>query len=124
MGRARPVWRTLLLAVLALAQARAGRATVFYPGEPSNTWNSWAACLRRPLRDTDAGVAHPTLPCGSRVLLLNLRTGRSTVAPVIDRGPAHALVDCTRPVALALGGHPIAVARGSWDAQVLLVPIP
>ena len=32
-------------------------------------------------------VAHRTLPCGSTVLILNRRNGRSIVALVSDRGP-------------------------------------
>ena len=35
------------------------------------------------------GVAHKTLPLGTRVRITDPRTGRSVVAPVIDRGPYH-----------------------------------
>jgi hypothetical protein len=70
-----------------------GIATNFQPiGDP---WNpvAYAACLHRDLRETDLVVAHPTLPCGSRVWIYNLRNGRSVVARVGDRGPRHAALD-------------------------------
>lgn len=33
------------------------------------------------------GIAHRTLPCGTMVLITNIRNGKSVRAPVIDRGP-------------------------------------
>jgi hypothetical protein len=73
---------------------RVGLATNFAAvGDPWNP-NPWAACLHRNLRDaSDVVVAHPTLPCRSRVLVVNLRTMRAVVALVGDRGPRRALVD-------------------------------
>ena len=35
------------------------------------------------------GVAHKKLPLGSKVKITDPRTGRSVVAPVVDRGPDH-----------------------------------
>jgi len=35
------------------------------------------------------GVAHKKLPLGSKVKITDPRTGRSVVAPVVDRGPYH-----------------------------------
>ena len=35
------------------------------------------------------GVAHKKLPLGSQVKITDPKTGRSIVAPVIDRGPYH-----------------------------------
>jgi len=35
------------------------------------------------------GVAHKTLPLGTKVRITDPRTGRSITAPVIDRGPYH-----------------------------------
>jgi hypothetical protein len=82
-------------------------------------------CLRpmRPVGADDVGVAHRTLPCGARLLLLSPRTGRWTTAAVVDHGPYGALdagswvvkrrrrdpgrwvgcLDLTRPVARRLG---------------------
>lgn len=33
------------------------------------------------------GVAHRTLPCGSRITFRNPANGRTVTAPVVDRGP-------------------------------------
>jgi rare lipoprotein A len=39
------------------------------------------------LRRTTLGVAHRTLPCGTRVELRNPKTGETVTVRVIDRGP-------------------------------------
>ncbi len=41
------------------------------------------------LTPTTRGVANKTLPLGSQVRITDPRTGRSIVAPVVDRGPYH-----------------------------------
>lgn len=79
-----------------------GVATNFSPsGDP---WNPvpYAACLHRDLRETDLVVAHPTLPCKSRVYIFNLRNQRGVWARVGDRGPRHALVDLAPATTRAL----------------------
>ena len=104
-------------------------ATVFaYRGD------SWAGgispCLRRHVRPSDVGIAHRTLPCGSKVTLTNVRTGKVAVGRVVDRGPYGA---CVRR-----GYHPIASkhhckrqdwrlrlrkpTRGRWRGCVDLTP--
>lgn len=82
-------------------------------------------CLRpmRRVRIDDHGIAHRTLKCGTRVLVVNPRTGDYSVTRVIDHGPYGAVhegrwlvkkkrrdpgrwrgcADLTRPVALELG---------------------
>ncbi len=57
-----------------------------------------------PLRPWTLGVAHRTLPCGTRVALYY--RGRTVVVPVIDRGPyvKGRTWDLTRETFLALGG--------------------
>ena len=50
-----------------------------------------APYLKRKVRPSDWGVAHRTLPLGSKVKVINLRTKRSTIARVIDRGPYGAI---------------------------------
>ena len=35
------------------------------------------------------GVAHKKLPLGSKVKITDPKTGRSVIAPVVDRGPYH-----------------------------------
>ena len=49
------------------------------------------------------GVAHRTLPCGTRVAILH--EGRELVVPVVDRGPFNAGYDwdLTQATADALG---------------------
>ena len=51
------------------------------------------------------GVAHRTLPCGTRVTFRNPANGRTVTAPVVDRGPyvAGRQWDLTGGLCLALG---------------------
>lgn len=46
-----------------------------------------ASFLGRRVRWDDVGVAHRTLPFGAKIEITNLRTGKSTKAWIIDRGP-------------------------------------
>jgi rare lipoprotein A len=41
------------------------------------------------LTPTTRGVAHKKLPLGSKVKITDPKTGKSVVAPVVDRGPYH-----------------------------------
>ena len=41
------------------------------------------------LTPSTRGVAHKELPLGSKVKITDPRTGRSIIAPVVDRGPYH-----------------------------------
>jgi len=43
--------------------------------------------LKRKVRPSDQGIAHRTLPVGTRVRITNPRTKLSTLATVVDRGP-------------------------------------
>jgi len=98
-----------------LAGARVGVATTFWAaGDPGNP-NPFLACDRRPLKDHELLVAHPTLPCRSRVLLYAPRTGRWVVARVGDRGPRHTMVDLTVGTARAI--------RANGFEGVLMVPL-
>lgn len=45
------------------------------------------------MANDEVGIAHRTLPCGTRVLLGNPRTGRWVVATVVDHGPYGARLD-------------------------------
>lgn len=67
------------------------------------------ACGGR-LTTSTFGVAHKTLPCGTRVRLC---ARRCTTARVIDRGPyvAGRTFDLTAPVRAAIGSAPVAVVR-------------
>lgn len=48
-------------------------------------------CVQRPPHNNDLGIAHRTLPCGTRVVIINQRTQKWAVARVMDRGPYGAL---------------------------------
>lgn len=110
-----PLAKLLAKIYALLLAARLGLATNFQPHD--DPWNpvAYAACLHRDLRETDLVVAHPTLPCGSRVLLYSPRTRRSVVARIGDRGPRHALVDLAPATTRAL--------RANGMEMVLLIPM-
>lgn len=94
------MWLVWLLKLMSYANV--GVATNFSPVD--DPWNpvAYAACLHRDLRTTDVIVAHPKLPCNSKVFLHNIRNGRSVVAIVGDRGPRHAMVDLAPATTKAL----------------------
>jgi hypothetical protein len=86
--------RTSLRALLARPGASSAAAplttqvTVYRPAIASwygpGFWGRRTACGMKLTRDT-VGVAHKSLPCGTRVALYH--RGRSVTVPVIDRGP-------------------------------------
>jgi rare lipoprotein A len=90
----------------ARAASAVERVTVYQ--EVTSTWygpgfyGNRTACGQR-LTTTTLGVAHRTLPCGTKVALR--AGGRSLVVPVIDRGPYARGVtyDLTRETAERLG---------------------
>lgn len=83
-----------------------GFTTVFRPAVATwygpGFWGQKTACGVK-LTKTTLGVAHKTLPCGTRVTVY--LDGREIEVPVIDRGPfAHgASLDLTQATAQALG---------------------
>jgi rare lipoprotein A (peptidoglycan hydrolase) len=84
-------------------------ASYYGPG----LWGNRTACgqvLRRGTR----GVAHRTLPCGTRVAVY--ANGRIVLATVIDRGPHRDGVtfDLTQASARALGLTTTASVRAGW----------
>lgn len=57
-------------------------------GSPGDKWAGGpTACLGIPVNGMLLGIAHRRLPCGALVRVENVRTGRSIVVPVVDRGP-------------------------------------
>jgi hypothetical protein len=86
-------WPTVSVVVYRMAIA-----TIYGPG----FWGSRTACGQI-LRKKTLGVAHRTLPCGTRVSIYY--NGRTIVVPVIDRGPYAngADWDLTEATARALG---------------------
>jgi rare lipoprotein A (peptidoglycan hydrolase) len=84
-------------------------ATLYGPG----LWGNRTAC-GSVLRKGTRGVAHRTLPCGTRVALY--ANGRIALAQVIDRGPHRAGVtfDLTRASARTLGLTTTSSVRAGW----------
>lgn len=76
-----------------------GHASWYGPG----LYGNGTACGKVTLRPTTVGLAHKTLPCGTRVLI-GFR-GKYIIAPVIDRGPyiAGRTWDLTAAAAKAVG---------------------
>lgn len=94
------------------ALAQEGRASWY------QCCNSKTACGVRFHPDM-AGIAHRTLKCGTLVRVTDKRTGRSIVAPVVDRGPfiAGRIVDLTRGSARALG----IIGRGTAPVRITII---
>jgi rare lipoprotein A len=67
-------------------------------------------------------AAHRTLPMGTRLLVTNLRNGRTVEVRVNDRGPVAAgrIIDLSYAAAVALG----AVSDGLFPVRVRVVPTP
>lgn len=67
-------------------------------------------------------AAHRTLPLGTRVVVTNLRNGRSVEVRVNDRGPVAAgrIIDLSYAAAEELG----AVSDGIFPVRVRVVPSP
>ena len=63
-------------------------------------------------------AAHRTLPFGTRVLVTNLRNGRSVIVRIVDRGPygRGRIIDVSLAAARELG------MLGSGTARVSVVP--
>lgn len=55
----------------------------------------------------DLSAAHPSLPFGSRVVVTNLRNGRSVELKITDRGPFthNRVIDVSEAAARELGFH-------------------
>lgn len=90
----------LLLAISMLVGMEAGNGSRYgYEGDQFDNVGTFAC--RRTLaarygqktwqKMRQHGVAHRTLPCGTRLGICNQRTGRCTTAYVVDRGPWGAL---------------------------------
>lgn len=92
--------RTLLLMLLELlsdGSVEIGYSTQFaqvdpVTGERDKHAGGPSPCIRRLVLPTDNLIAHRTLPCGTKVRLTNIRTGRTTISKVGERGPYGACI--------------------------------
>jgi len=98
---------------LALAQPpEVGLGTLFAQRDPATGKVEEMAgekffCLNRAVDSKTPGIAHRTLPCGTTVLLVNVRNGRTARAKVIDRGPYwNVPAACAKSVHGQFPGHP------------------
>lgn len=91
-------------------QPRACLATVFAnidkaTGKVEKMAGEQFFCTRKKTNPKVFGIAHRSWPCGTKVLIVNIRNGRSVVAPVIDRGPYWAVARrCSRD-AIGFASH-------------------
>ena len=61
-------------------------STIFgYPGD-RHGGRTPTVLYRRPVSSTDMGIAHRTWPMGAKIRITNLRTKKSAVGVVLDRG--------------------------------------
>ena len=87
---------TLLLALSMLSAMKSGNASRYgYAGDPYDNVGTYACKRQLEVRYgsrgfeymRNHGVAHRTLPCGTRLGVCLARTGLCTTAFVVDRGP-------------------------------------
>ncbi|MFB0491325.1 rare lipoprotein A [Methylobacterium sp. OAE515] len=116
--------------LLVSADARAWEGRVSWYGSEHGQAKNAVACSRRTVghlagRFNPAGMtaAHWTLPCGTRVRVTDLATGRSVEVTVTDRGPhprLHRTLDLARGAAAHLG----ILNRGVIRARLTIVAAP
>lgn len=75
---------------LLTAPIQSCNASIF--GMPNDKYQGGTLrCVMRNPRSSDLGIAHRTLPCGTRVIIVNERTHKWSSAVVMDRGPYGAI---------------------------------
>jgi rare lipoprotein A len=106
-------------ALLVPAHAHAFEGKVSWYGGENGQGRRHVACGER-YRPEAILAAHWTLPCGTRVHVTDLATGRSIVVPVRDRGPhprLHRALDLSQGAARRLG----ILGRGVIRARIVVV---
>ncbi|QGY05489.1 septal ring lytic transglycosylase RlpA family protein [Methylobacterium mesophilicum SR1.6/6] len=116
--------------LLAPVSARAWEGRVSWYGSEHGQAKNDVACSRRTVghlagRYNPQGMtaAHWTLPCGTRVQVTDLATGRSVEVTVNDRGPhprLHRTLDLAQGAAERLG----IVHRGVIHARLAIIGTP
>jgi rare lipoprotein A len=103
-----------------------GRVGPVTTHELAHRWNLWTASWYGPglwgnrtacgqvLRPRLRGVAHRTLPCGTRVAVY--ANGRIAIFPVVDRGPhtSGVSIDLTKAAAARLRVNHTTSVRAGW----------
>jgi rare lipoprotein A len=103
--------KAIIFALLLPASALAGTTQVgvasWYGKENSHS------CTGKRLTNRVPALAHKSLPIGTRVRVTNLKTKRSVVAVVEDRGPycKRRIVDLNRIAARRLGMEKSGIAK-------------
>jgi rare lipoprotein A len=99
-------WSTLA----AVARAESGHAAYYGGGRTASGERSGP---------NELTAAHRTLPFGTRVLVTNLRNGRSVIVRINDRGPygRGRIIDVSIAAARELGMISSGTARVSLDRQ-------
>lgn len=74
---------------LRMAKCQVGNGATF--GDTLKDSSGPGFCIKRAinpdLKSGDIGIAHRSLPCNSKVLLINPKNGKHVYATVVDRGP-------------------------------------
>lgn len=92
----------------ARTQGGAGMASWYGPG-----FHGWKTASGERFNTGALTAAHKTLPFGTRVRVVNVRTGRSVVVRINDRGPfiRGRVIDLSKAAARAIGMDGVAPVR-------------
>lgn len=91
-------------------------------GLASYYWQSQSTASGERFQRTDLTAAHPTLPFGTRVNVINTISGRSVIVRINDRGPfmPGRIIDLSEAAGAALGIISVGVA----PVRLEIVPAP
>lgn len=103
-----------LLAWANFTNPETGIASVYSISTNNNS--TIVACPGRKLSDGDLVAAHKTLPCGTKLMVLNLDNALSVDVVIIDRGPyiSGRIIDLSVAAARAIqlpGLGPVAITK-------------